>query len=363
MNAPYPTQPAHWIKLLLLLIAFALIIIVAFLIIQLNLFQPADSTRATWVPSMTDTRVSFAPGDSQRLYRFNARADDVTLLKLDSQTEGFAFAAEVRDAAGKTVALFDGALDTVEIELAPGGGQYQITVASADPERPGTMILSLDQGEITAAETSVEYMPLVAPRCSALNPTGSDVLVRSAPADSFAILGILSPSMTIPALGRTDSGWISVNYAERQGWVRHDVTILQGECIALPQVLDPTIPSAPSDIRVYGLEIDRDGDGSFREVISAPEGDTSDLIWISIVNLHTAPPNNYREFTLTLNCEGAGLEAVRWGSAYDPTLMCGQSVVVPFIHGASQQPFAVTLPEGSRQSFVQYTLLVTPGVG
>ena len=361
MNAPYPTQPAHGFKLVLLFVVFALFIIIALLIVQLDLFQPADSTSATGVPRALDTRISLRPGDSQRLYRFHAQRDDVTLLKLDSETEGFAFAAEVRNTAGSTIALLNGALGSVEIELAPSEGEYEVAVASADPERTGTMRLSLDGGAVTPTEVSAAYTPLVAPRCSALNRTDADLLVRSAPTDAFAILGTLSPSATLPALGRTDSGWISVNYAERQGWLRADMTILQGECVALPRVLDPTIPSAPADVQVYGLEVDRDGDGMFRDMISTPEGDTSDLIWISVVNLHTQAPHNYREFTLSLNCEGAGLEAVRWGSAYNPTLSCGQSVVVPFIHGASQQPFAVMLPEGSRQSYVQYTLFVTPG--
>ncbi len=361
MNPLYAPSPAYWVKPLLLVLALALLIVVALLIIQFDLFNPADNTRAIWLPGATDTRVSFAPGDTQRLYRFNARPHDITRLKLNSQTEGFAFAAEVRDSAGETVALFNGALDSVELELAPGEGLYQVALASSVPDHYGTVTLSLADGQIAEIGASPASAPLIAPRCSALNPTHADVLVRSAPSDSFSILGTLAPAMTIPALGRTDSGWISVNYAERLGWVSNDVTMLQGDCVTLPQVLDPTIPIAPDDAQVYGLEVDRDGEGVFRETISSPQGDSSDLVWISVVNLHTQPPNNYREFTLTLNCEGTGLDAVRWGSAYSPTLVCGQTIILPFIYGTSQQPFSVVLPEGSRQSYVQYTLVVTPG--
>jgi hypothetical protein len=190
--------------------------------------------------------------------------------------------------------------------------------------------------------------------------TAADVLVRSAPSDTFAMLGTLAPATTLPALGRTDDGWFAVNFAERQGWMRADVAAPQGDCGGLPAILNPTIPAAPADVAAYAIEIDRDGEGSFREVISYPQGDTNDLVWISIINLHTQPPNNYREFTLTLNCEGSGLEAVRWGLAYSPNMTCGQSVVMPFINGSSQQPFSVNLPQGSRQSFVQFTLDVTP---
>lgn len=360
MNVTYPTQPIKWIKPVLVLTMLVVLVAIALLIIELGLFQPANNTQATLLPTFTNTRVSFTPGEAQRLYRFNAHPTAFTLLKLDSETPGFAFAAEVRNNAGDTVARFNGAMEDVLIELPPDDGQYQVAVASASPERFGTMTLSVGDAQVTEVNTAAAYTPLFAPPCSIVNTTTADVLVRSAPSETFAMLGTLSPATTMPALGRTDDGWFAVNFGERQGWLRTNVTAAQGECAALPAILNPTIPSAPGDVAAYALEIDRDGEGSFREVISSPQGDTNDLIWISVINLHTEPPNNYREFTLTLNCEGSGLEAVRWGLAYNPNMTCGQSVVMPFINGSSQQPFSVTLPQGSRQSYVRFTLGVTP---
>jgi hypothetical protein len=363
MTAPYAALPNRWIKPLLLLSALAALAVIALLIVQFRVFQPADGTRATWVPNAADTHVSFMPGDSERFYRFNADPADRTLLKLNSETPGFAFAAEVRNNAGDMVAAFGAVLEQVQIELAPAEGLYQVAVAPADATRSGTVTLSVGDTQATAVRTNVAYVPVIAPRCSVVNPNAADVLVRSAPADTFAMLGTLSTSTALPALGRTDDGWVAVNYAERQGWLRGEVTALSGDCTTLPLLLNPTIPSAPEDSAVYSLEVDRDGEGSFHEVISGPQGDRSDLIWISVVNLYTEPPNNFREFTLTLNCEGSALDAVRWGSAYSPSLVCGQSVNAPFMHDASQQPFVVLLPEGSRQSYAQYTLSVTPAGG
>lgn len=361
MNAPYPAQPTRWIKPLLLLGACtALLLLAMFVMVQFQLFRPADAT-ATWVPIATDTQVNFVPGDSQRLYRFDAHPLETTRLKLDSQTPGFAFVAEVRNSTGDTIAAFNGALENIDIELVPGSGLYQLAVASADATRSGTVLLSVADTTVTPVRTTVSYMPMSAPACSVINSSDADVLVRSAPGDSFTILGTLARSTTLPALGSTDDGWIAVNTAERQGWLRSEVASLNGDCASLPRLLNPTIPNAPADTEVYAMEIDRDGEGSFREVISAPQGDTTDLIWVNIVNLYTTPPSNYREFTLTLNCTGTALDSVRWGSAYSPTLGCGQSLTVPFMIGSSQQPFLVRLPEGSRQSYAAYTLTVTQG--
>lgn len=360
MNASYPAQPVKWLKPLVLLTSLIVLVALALLIVELGLFRPADNTQATLLPNSTDTRMNFAPGEAQRLYRFNAHPTDFTVLKLDSETPGFTFAAEVQNDAGDTVARFNGEMEDILIELPPDEGLYQVAVASTNPERYGTVALSVGDGQVMALNASAAYTPLFAPPCSAVNTTTADMLVRSAPSETFGILGTLSSATTLPALGRTDNGWVAVNFAERQGWLRTDVTSLQGDCAALPIILNPTIPSAPGDLAVYAIEIDRDGEGAFREVISSPQGDTNDLLWISIINLHTEPPNNYREFTLTLNCEGSGLDAVRWGLAYNPNMVCGQSVVMPFINGASQQPFSVLLPQGSRQSYVHYTLAITP---
>lgn len=360
MSVTYPDTSMKWMKIFLLIAVLVVLVAIAFLIVELGLFQPADNTQATLLPAFSNTRVNFAPGEDRRLYRFNAHPTDFTLLRLDSETPGFVFAAEIQNQDGEIVGLFNGVLENVQIDLPPDDGLYQVAVVSVDPERSGTVTLSVTSVQLHEVSAAPIYNPVVAPPCSIINTTPADVLVRSAPSDNFAMLGTLPPATTLPALGRTDDGWFAVNFAERQGWLRADVAAPQGDCAALPSILNPTIPSAPEDVAAYAIEIDRDGEGLFREVISYPQGDTNDLLWVSIINLHTEPPNNYREFTLTLNCEGSGLEAVRWGLAYAPNMTCGQSVVMPFINGANQQPFSITLPQGSRQSYVQFSLSVTP---
>jgi hypothetical protein len=160
----------------------------------------------------------------------------------------------------------------------------------------------------------------------------------------------------VDAIGRTDNGWFAVNFAERMGWISGSVASPQGDCNGLPLLSNPTIPAAPVDRQFHAVEVDRDGETRFREVISAPTGDTRDSLSIRVINLYSAPPNNYREFTLTLTCTGEGGDQLRWGILGNPNLRCGDSITLPFMVNRSRQSFVVTLPEDARQSFVEYEL-------
>ena len=322
---------------------------------------PASTPTPTPIPTIlaanSETRVDFAPGSAARLYSFTAAS--ATRLKLDSRTPGFSFNAEIRDGVGKTVAAFGSQLQDVLVTLAPVSGFYQIAVSSADPVKVGTVSLAL--GSAVIAPPTLDGTALRAVDCRVANAAGVDAIVRSAPAAQYAILGLLAPDGTLPVIGHTDDdAWYTVDFAERRGWMRGDVIALDGDCAALPVVRNPTIPDAPADAEAFLVQVDRDASGTFRQAISTPQGDTSDLVWVRIVNLDSNPPNNYREFALTLDCEGTGIAAVRWGSAYSPSLTCGATVVVPFLNTHAQQPIRVEFPPGSRQSYVEYTLSVLP---
>lgn len=318
---------------------------------------PIPTSIPTLLADNSETRVDLMPGSPSHLYNFPAAS--ATRLKLDSRTPGFAFTAEIHDAVGKTVAAFGSQLQDVLVTLSPSNGFYEIAVSSADPLKVGTVSLAL--GNAVIAPATLDGTALRAVDCRVSNSAGADAIVRSAPTAQFAILGLLTPSGSLPVMGRTDdSAWYTVAFAERRGWLRGDVVSLAGDCASLPVVRNPTIPDAPVDAEAFLMQVDRDASGTFQQTISAPNGDTSDLIWVRVVNLDTNPPNNYREFALTLDCQGTGVSAVRWGSAYQPTQVCGASVVMPFLSGSAQQPISVQFPPGSRQSYVEYTLRIQP---
>ena len=349
-------MPRSLIKIALLTVPLLLLMGVAVLILSARTPTPATPTPIpTVLPDNSETRVEMTPGSASHVYNFTSTS--ATRLKLNSRTPGFAFAAKIRNAAGQTIATFDSLLQDVQMTLAPDN--YQIDVSAANPTQAGTV--ALDLGSAVIAPQTLDGTAFRASNCRVTNAVGVDALVRSAPAAQYAVLGLLPADGSLPVIGRTDNNWYTVNFAERQGWITGKVVALNGDCTSLPVVRNPAIPSAPADAQAYLVQVDRDGSGSFHEAISAPDGDTSDLIWVRIINLDTQPPNNYREFALTLDCTGTGVDAVRWGSAYTPTLTCGDSMVLPFLNGNAQQPIVVLFPPGSHQSYVNYTLSVLPG--
>jgi hypothetical protein len=96
-------------------------------------------------------------------------------------------------------------------------------------------------------------------------------------------------------------------------------------------------------------------------MISAPDGDPSDVINVSLANLTPTMPNNTRRVRLTLSCGGSGVEQVRWGTLENPTLLCNTSADVTFGYSAADGlqslPLAITIPPESAASYVQYTLI------
>ncbi|MCK6578686.1 MAG: hypothetical protein L6Q98_11330 [Anaerolineae bacterium] len=211
----------------------------------------------------------------------------------------------------------------------------------------------------TAQPTLIDT-PIQALKCRVTNPADTDLLVRSAPDEGFAPLGMLSARAGVQALGRTTTQpvWFAVGFAERRGWIAESAGLLAGDCQALPAIRNPLVPDAPADPPAHVIAIDRDGAGTFRESISTPGGDPEDLVWVRVINLYTAPPNNFREFTLSLECAGTGGEALRWGIVGSPLLRCGDSMTFPFIYGASDRPLTIQFPPGSPQAFVTFALRV-----
>jgi hypothetical protein len=218
---------------------------------------------------------------------------------------------------------------------------------------------------MSAAAPAATPVPLVdapkyAPQCYVSTAVQGDVLVRSYPGSQFAELGYLSGELT--ASGVTDSGWVTVDYGERRGWLRVENLRFRGSCETLPTVRDPLIPNALADPDVFAVQIDRDGTGTFSNAISSPDGDTTDVVWVVIINLYTEPPNNLREFTLTLECEGVNTDSVRWGWSYRaPQMTCGDAITLPFMAENNQQPFTITFAPNSPQSYVDYTLRIDGG--
>jgi len=116
------------------------------------------------------------------------------------------------------------------------------------------------------------------------------------------------------------------------------------------------LPSSPADDN-YLFSIDRDYGGTFSETISAPLGDLADNIQITMTNLTATEPNNIRDMYMTLYCDGANIENVRWGLPGNPTLLCGQTVTATFTTANRQQILEVVTSDMNASTFVNYTLV------
>jgi uncharacterized protein YraI len=186
--------------------------------------------------------------------------------------------------------------------------------------------------------------------------SSNNVNIRSGPGTNYTVIGTLLPGTSLPASGQLD-GWYMVSAGEQQGWVSGTVVTASGLCNLLPLVASATpLPVAPFDTATFSLVTDRDASSQFSEAISYPDGDSGDLIQLSIANLYFQPPDNYREFTLSLNCAGPGAEYVRWGAPENPVHTCGSIITLPFLYDYSQQLLTVVL---SQPGYVQYTLAAT----
>ncbi len=121
----------------------------------------------------------------------------------------------------------------------------------------------------------------------------------------------------------------------------------------------PSAPAAPADASSHTFNVSRDGTSQFQEVISYPNGDTEDRIFVRI-DLNQSIGNQTRNVTFTLVCSGTGAEYVRWGTNPNSAgLTCGGSTTRFFTYDSDTQYYYVLIPSGSGTAYVNYTLVAT----
>ncbi len=345
------------IPVLLALLAF--VVFIGLLLLRPNVTTPQTTPPLNWLPDDGEIPISLLPGVQSRTYAFHGRPSQPTLLTLQTTVPTFAFAAQIKDDKGDTVANFDQPLQVAALALAPSTGSFQLTVQATEKDSAGTVVVAIGAAAAARSSPPSAILNKAAPPCQLTTESGAAALVRGAPSRDYEVIGTLQPGAYLPVLGHTDDGWFAVNYGERQGWLTEDVSILAGQCEPIPHLLNPVIPTAPADPDIFLLEVDRDGSNQLHDVVSLPNGDASDLVWLRAINLYNQSPNNYRVFSVTLNCTGIGAEHLRWGSPYEPVLRCGDSVELPFLYEISQQPLSIVFEPNSPQSYVEYMLTVT----
>jgi uncharacterized protein YraI len=326
---------------------------------------------------LQNAMLTLAPGE--HLYEVEFKSDSasvpgaVSLMVSEQVVEN----ASVNGAAPTGVCSLSSALEAgVNVRLGPGeehnvltvlprgsfltpdarsdNGWYRVLVNNQIGWVLGSVVNLNGPCHTLLLSAPIPVVPTAVPAATCSVSAATNVNIRSGPGTNFAVIGALRAGASLPVSGRSDNGWYVVTSGEQQGWVSGAVVTASGLCHLMPLVAPATpLPSAPYDAATFALVTDRDGSNQFSEVISYPDGDGADLIQVSVTNLYFQPPDNYREFTLTLHCTGPGAEHVRWGAPENPVHVCGSAIRLPFLYDYSQQVLTVVL---GQPGYVQYTL-------
>ncbi|MBK8138252.1 MAG: SH3 domain-containing protein [Chloroflexi bacterium] len=294
------------------------------------------------------------------------------------------------------------------------GGGLDIVLRS-----PGT--LSSTSSSTSSSTTSSSSDPVATPEVTGPVTTTSStgectliagpngVNVRAGDSTNFAPITQIEPNGTRAVTGRNaNNSWFTIDVNGAVGWVAAQVVTLNGNCSNL-QVLSagspppqptssnqqgptatstattsnnqqptqentqpgptatpsatPTAttaaPTAPPDNTTHRFDVNRNSGGTLNEVISYPDGDTTDRIEM-IVDLGQVGGEATRNVTLTLNCNGNGTQFVRFTltSPNAQRFGCGQSITVRYSAPFSTGYYYVFMEDGG-PAYVNYTLVAS----
>lgn len=329
--------------------------------------QPGQKqTVSQWLQPEMPMYVSFPLPSPDMVYSFNGDPLNPTQLSVYTYTPDLMYAAEVRDDSGNLVATLGGnRLQNTVLTLRPSNGLYEIALKAQ--ETPGQGMLSLmvnssgmlnPQPVSSPTPTYTDVSTLISkssltnglnlPTCLARNTANQVINIRGGPGLGYAVQRTLLIGNSLTITGKTTTGWLQI---KEGGWVNASVVSAEGACDTLPDV-------TPADGGLgLQLAVDRDGWGQLQDAIAVNDGG-NDFVTFNVTNLTAAAPDNYREFTLTLLCTGTGLEALRWGSIQKPSLLCGNSITVPFTTVYNTQYIAVVLVDTSLSSAISYQIIL-----
>lgn len=330
---------------------------------SINMLLQADSP----------TLVSFPLMAGSQVYDFSADAQLSTQISLVPITHNLSYTAELLDENGDVMAtVSSSAIQDAVLTIAPGSKRYSVAIRSDNTTVQG--MLSMQVARSAALSPNVAALkaavptPVIVPfqsvaiptpavyvPCSVSSSTGVTVNLRSGPGLEYGVVGSLIYGTALSVNGKADNGWYQVIQNGQLTWVSASVTIITGDCAALPDVT-PITPVL-ADGRV-SLIIAESGWGSINESVDSYPQTSADLIVISYGSVGSSS-QQYHEFTLTLVCSGDGMERLRWGAVEQPSLECGGSIILPLTPAYDQQTIAVTLPLSATYSAVQYTLMAT----
>lgn len=336
----------------------------------------SPSSSATPPPTATPPPVEPSPTPSP------APLEGVTTTRLN---------VRAGPATGQTSLGLVEAGQTVQIVGRDESGQWYAILFPAGPQGRGWVAAAYIQ---VADAERLPVISLVTPTFTPSGPTArvsQRLNVRSGPATTYDVLGMLDAGATVTLTGRNETGtWLQIEFPggpDGRGWVA--AAYLQGDDLAnLPMVNAAGTPITPLPDRPTPLAATptptvgpapTDGDSSLRpavQVTFAPGG-VRQFTYTSDVSFPEGDQEDWIEFTpfasgaealvfVSLACEGnAALTAEFWqnGSplAESPALACGvRQTPVRLPAGAAVQ-LRLHIAEGDALRYCRYTLTVRNG--
>lgn len=342
-------------------------------------------------------RVDVAPTGSAQVLSFTSAGSDY-LLRLGTPEIGGGnatpFDARIVTATSGLIADYHG-IPGAYLLIPAGSGQVYV-ILNAASRAGGVDIILQSSGASTsgtpATSTGQQTAPTSTDGACTLTAGASGVNVRAGDGTNFAVIAQLTGSSAV--IGRNAANtWFAVNTSSGTGWVAGQVVTLGGNCnnlqvlavtaapqqpTAAPAQVNPTTPpqgdngqttqptnapaptqapdtpTAPADNATHRFDVNRNSGGSFSEVISYPNGDTTDRIEM-VVNLDSVTTS--RNITITLNCNGTGTQNVTL-SLNNNTVGCGQSITARYNREQPRGYYTVAINSGG-PSYVNYTLVAT----
>lgn len=351
------------------------------------------------------------PNAPAQTYSVALSPDSVSNLRIENP-DGIAFAMTLSNENGEIVAQTQGQLPSIGVGLPNGDGMYQLQVSSIDSSATGTLRIVRDGASAPTAPTANNNAPnsntptttVTDPNICAVFAAGNGTNLRTGPSTDYGIVATLTGDAYMTATGQYN-GWYTGTYNGATVWAAASVTNAQGaSCNSLPVVQPPPAPmnntqpeqptmapttemnnnmqptatqemqndqptatppptenaGAPLDSDVLNWELPRDAGSQFNNSVSYPTGDTGDRVRITVADLFNQPPNNTREFAITLVCNGEGSENLRWGTggpSSPANLQCGGSTSIFHTNDSNQTYLNINM---TGDGYVNYTLIATP---
>ena len=113
--------------------------------------------------------------------------------------------------------------------------------------------------------------------------------------------------------------------------------------------------TAPYDVDRHYFAINADQGGLFSNKVSYPNGDSTDIIQLSLANVQTN-----RTIGIMMACSGTGIEYLRWGHSESVALGCEDTLELNFTQNTPDRQLTVMLPAVNGQQYVEYQLNAMP---